>query len=311
MSPTDPTNADARPDSASDETKHLIAEAANRLAGRPAPPVSAASPERLDPDLARTWERDGYVVLRGLVDHGMVGAVNDQAIALVRQLAETGEELGGYRRGDDMFSVPEPNLVQTGSRPTRAEDHVSKLFNLHRRGVFADFARHAGVIEVLAGLLGPDVDCFNSQFIFKNPGAWGQPWHQDSLYFDLDRVPQVGVWLATSDATESNGCLFVAPGSHTEPLHHHVPDRRPDANLGYLEIVDHDFSDAVPVTMAPGDVLVFHSFLMHKSGDNRSNHRRTALVFHYASTGTSPVGEPSGTIDFVPVAADATPITRS
>lgn len=293
------------PDPTSAALKQQVADAANALAGRPAPPVEPAARERLDPALAEAWVRDGFVLLRGTVDAALVQAVNDQAVELVRALARDGEDLGGYRRGDGLISVPEPNLADRAA--TAPEDHVSKLFNLHRRGAFAEVARLPAVVEVLCGLLGPDVDCFNSQFIFKNPGAWGQPWHQDSLYFDLDRVPQVGMWLATSPATPDNGCLFVAPGSHLEPLHHHVPDRRPAANLGYLEIVDHDFSGEVPVEMEPGDVLLFHSFLMHRSGDNRSASRRTALVHHYTPTGTAPVGPPSATIDFAPVATGFTP----
>jgi phytanoyl-CoA hydroxylase len=293
------------PDPASDELRARFAQAANELAGRRPPGVAPAAPHRLDPATATRWERDGYFVLPGAVEAALVDAVNEEATGLVRHLAETGEELGGYRRGDGMISVPEPNLAGTGARP---EDQVSKLFNLHRRGAFRAVAHHPAVIEVLVGLLGPDVDCFNSQFIFKNPGAWGQPWHQDSLYFALDRSPQVGVWLATSDATADNGCLFVLPGSHVEPLHEHVPDRRPGANLGYLEIVDHDFAHAVPVEMRPGDVLVFHSFLMHRSGDNRSDGRRTALVHHHTATGTAPVGEASATIDFAPVAAGFEPL---
>lgn len=294
------------PDPASTELKQRVADIANALAGRPAPPVEPVASHRLAAAQAEAWVRDGFVVLPGVVDADVVRAVNEEAIELVRALARDGEELGGYRRGDGLVSVPEPNIVHgTAAAP---EDHVSKLFNLHRRGAFAQVARHPAIVELLCGILGPEVDCFNSQFIFKNPGAWGQPWHQDSLYFDLDRVPQVGMWLATSPARPDNGCLFVAPGSHREPLHHHIPDRRPGANLGYLEIVDHDFSGEVAVEMEPGDVLVFHSFLMHRSGDNRSASRRTALVHHYTATGTSPVGEASATIDFVPVAAGFTPI---
>ena len=284
-----------------------FAEVANQLAGRQAPSVAAAAPDRLGDHVVAAWERDGYLLLPGLVDRELAASVQDAAIDLVRRLATTGEDLGGYRVGDGMLSVPEPNL-STGAAPARPEDHASKLFNLHRRDPFRSVAAHPGITAVLGGLLGPDIDCFNSQFIFKNPGAWGQPWHQDSLYFDLDRVPQVGVWLATSPATADNGCLFVAPGSHVEPLHEHVPDRRPGANLGYLEIVDHDLSDEVAVEMQPGDVLLFHSFLMHRSGDNRTTSRRTALVLHHTATGTAPVGPPSGTIDFLPVTEGFAPL---
>jgi len=293
------TDTAAVPDPAGDEARRRFAEVANKQAGTAAPPTAPAAPERLDPALAEAWVRDGYLVLRGAVEPGLVSAVEQQAIALARELAETGEELAGYRRGGGMVSVPEPNLTGVGSAP---EDHVSKLFNLHRREPFRLVANHPAIVSVLVGLLGPDVDCFNSQFIFKNPGAWGQPWHQDSLYFALEQGPQVGAWHATSEATAENGCLFVLPGSHVEPLHEHLPDRRPGANLGYLEIVDHDTTGEVAVEMAPGDVLLFHSFLMHRSGDNRTDGRRTALVLHHTPGGTADAVPPGGTIDPVPVA---------
>ena len=63
----------------------------------------------------------------------------------------------------------------------------------------------------------------------------------------------------------------MLPGSHREPVHEHVPDRRPDANYGYVEIVDHDMAASVPVLMDPGDLLLFDSHLMHRSTDNESD----------------------------------------
>jgi hypothetical protein len=32
-------------------------------------------------------------------------------------------------------------------------------------------------VDPVAALITPDIDVFLSQFIFKTPGAWGQPWH--------------------------------------------------------------------------------------------------------------------------------------
>ena len=78
----------------------------------------------------------------------------------------------------------------------------------------------------------------------------------------------------------------MLPGSHTEPVHTHVPDRRPGANYGYFEIVDHDMSASEPVLMDPGDLLVFDSHLMHCSTDNESDGIRAAMVYHYAVAGT-------------------------
>ena len=144
------------------------------------------------------------------------------------------------------------------------------------------------VCDVVVDALGAD-DCDNflSQFIFKNPGAWGQPWHQDSYYFPFEPArPICGVWLAVTEATLENGCLHVVPGSHREAVHEHVSDARPGANYGYVEIVDHDMTAAQPVLMQPGDLLVFDSHLMHRSTDNGSDGIRAAMVFHFARAGT-------------------------
>jgi ectoine hydroxylase-related dioxygenase (phytanoyl-CoA dioxygenase family) len=181
--------------------------------------------------------------------------------------------------------APENN--KAGMEVANPEDGVSKIFKLHRDAVFADFAHSPAVVDPVSELIAPDIDVFLSQFIFKTAGAWGQPWHQDSLYFPFDPArPVVGVWLAVTEATLVNGCLHVLPGSQTEPVHTHVPDRRTGANHGYFEIVDHDMTKSEPVLMDPGDLLIFDSHLMHCSTDNDSDGIRAAMVYHYAAAGT-------------------------
>jgi ectoine hydroxylase-related dioxygenase (phytanoyl-CoA dioxygenase family) len=56
--------------------------------------------------------------------------------------------------------------------------------------------------------------------------------------------------------------------------------------MGYVEITDHDMTGAVPQLLEPGDVLIFHSHLMHKSTDNLSEGMRAAMVYHYGQAGT-------------------------
>jgi ectoine hydroxylase-related dioxygenase (phytanoyl-CoA dioxygenase family) len=228
-------------------------------------------PERDD------FERNGFVVLPAFAPE-VCDAMLARVIALARRAAA----------GDDIapaFVMPESNLRGADGAP---EDLVSKIFRLHRDRVFRDFATRADLLDHVRALLGTDdADCFLSQFIFKNPGAWGQPCHQDSWYFPFDPPqPVVGAWLAVTEATLENGCLHVVPGSHHEPVHHHVDDRRPNANYGYVEIVDHDLSTALPVLLQPGDLLLFDSHLMHYSTDNVSNGVRAAMVYHYARHGT-------------------------
>ena len=223
------------------------------------------------------FDQNGYVRLAGFADAATCDAMLADVVAVTRAQADGRPE-------PHALVLPEANLVGRDGAP---EELASKVFKLHRRGVFEAFSRRDDVLDRLTDLIGPELDCFLSQFIFKNPGAWGQPWHQDSWYFPFDPArPITGVWLAVTQATLENGCLQVLPGSHREPVHDHVPDRRPDANYGYVEIVDHDMAAAVPVLMDPGDLLLFDSHLMHRSTDNESDGVRAAMVYHYCATGT-------------------------
>lgn len=232
----------------------------------------------LTDDQRRQWDEDGFVVLRRLLAPPLVQAQLDRAVELCRL------EAAGDRLPKGSFVAPEKNSWPGATHP---EDFVSKVFLLHHWDpVFGPVSRDPGVLAAVADLLGPDLDCFLSQFIFKNPGAIGQPWHQDSFYFPFEPDHQVGVWIAVTAATGDNGPLWVLPGSQREGVHEHVPDTREGANFGYVEIVDHDMADAVCVLMDPGDVLLFDSHLMHCSKDNTSDGLRAAMVYHYGVAGT-------------------------
>jgi ectoine hydroxylase-related dioxygenase (phytanoyl-CoA dioxygenase family) len=229
----------------------------------------------------RDYERQGFVVLEAFAD----ATVCDAMLARVRAIAAAhaaGEDTG------DVLVLPEqqPDFarIEDGAR----RPVISKIFRVARDPVFHDFAVNERVTALVEQLLATDdCDTFLSQFIFKNPGAWGQPWHQDSYYFPFDPPrPIVGFWLAVTAATLENGCLHVMPGSQAEPVLEHRPDSRAGANYGYTEIVGHDTTTSVPVLMQPSDLLVFDSHLMHRSTDNVSADIRAAMVFHLARAGT-------------------------
>ena len=241
-------------------------------AASPRGPLAALSAEQRE-----SWERDGFFFARGFAQPALVEAMETRIVEMARTQAEGGSIGAAY-------VVPEQEIADRARHP---EEALSKIFRVHRcEPVFERFARSPGLLGLIQELLGPDFDCFLSQFIFKLPGALGQPWHQDAFYFPFDRGPQVGVWLAVTEAELSNGPLWVLPGSHRESVHDVVRDRRENANFAYVEIVDHDMSDAVPVLMQPGDALFFHSHLMHMSTDNGSLQRRAAMVYHYGEAGT-------------------------
>jgi phytanoyl-CoA hydroxylase len=224
------------------------------------------------------FSEQGFVRIDGFADAATCAAMLDRVVDLVQQ----------FDRGVDVSPALVLMETQADFSGRSIEDRIAKVFRLARDPVFHEFATRPEVLALVQSALGVErTSSFLSQFIFKNAGAWGQPWHQDSFYFPFEPArPVVGAWLAVTEATLDNGCLHVLPGSHTESVHEHVPDARPDAQFGYVEIIDHDMAGSMPVLMQAGDLLLFDSHLMHRSTDNDSNGLRAAMVYHYATTGT-------------------------
>ena len=249
----------------------------------------------------REPDEPGFVLYESFAEPRVAERMLEEVVAIARDQAA----------GRDVRPALVTLETQEGFSGANPEDRVSKVFTLHRRGAFRSFLRDPRVLSILVAAIGPDVDCFLSQFIFKNPAAWGQPWHQDSFYFGFEPArPIVALWLAITEATRENGCLHVLPGSQAEPVHTHVPDARPGSQYGYVEIVDHDMSAAEPCLLSAGDLLVFDSHLMHRSTDNQSSGIRAAMVGHFALPETRDLGIDLGNgrrlksalHDFLPVA---------
>lgn len=254
-------------------------------------PASSGDDRRPGPvDVAAEYAANGYTVIRGFADAATCREQLDAAVQLSRA------------DDDTKYVIAEGNPAADASNP---EDFVAKLFKLHRRAPFDRFAHDERLLDILRAIIGPDVDVFLSQFIFKAPEAYGQPWHQDSFYFPFGENHQVGVWLAVTRATLENGCLWVVPGSHEEPIHAHVPDDRPHATQAYTKIVDHDMSAAVPMLMDPGDLLLFDSHVIHSSTDNESTELRAAFVCHFGKAGVADHSPDGITVfDWAPVVRD-------
>ena len=237
----------------------------------------------LNEDQVNSWNNSGYILLKNFYSSKECTEMNAEVENIINSMVGSDDPFSHAYANDGYIGIRE---MKPNPEAKTIHDEMSKVFRVHGKGTFNNFINNEDLLDVLEDILGKNIDCFLSQYIFKNPGAWGQPWHQDSSYFPFDRSPQVGAWLATSPATLENGCLVILPGSHKEHLHEHLPDDREGSNYGYTEIKDQDFSKEIPVILETGDLLLFHSFLMHKSYDNKSKLKRTTVVFHFAETGT-------------------------
>ncbi|KAL3797411.1 hypothetical protein HJC23_010537 [Cyclotella cryptica] len=87
-------------------------------------------------------------------------------------------------------------------------------------GPFRTYTQSSKVVSLLKELGWRDPVVPQSMYIFKQAGIGGEVTsHQDSSFlFTTPRQTCIGLWLALDDATLENGCLWVRPGSHREPV---------------------------------------------------------------------------------------------
>jgi phytanoyl-CoA hydroxylase len=131
---------------------------------------------------------------------------------------------------------------------------------------------------IVLPLLGTgDARLYWEQAVAKPPQARTElPWHQDNGYTPLIPEEYVTCWLALDDADLENGCIWVIPGSH------HYGTQQHHAGAGPFRVGrDGDSGDGVPVPVHRGDVLVFSSLIMHRSGPNVTDRHRRAWIIQF------------------------------
>ena len=208
------------------------------------------------------YERDGYVVIRGVVDAGLVREAREHVDWLREKNPRLrAEQLGHTLMTDDPFWV--------------------RLVGDER------------LLDVAQQFIGPDIGLFASHYIAKPPFD-GQAvlWHQDGSFWPLDPMEVTTLWLAVDDSTPENGCMRVIPGSHRAPLQAMVA-RTDVANVlsAALDPALVDDSQAVDVVLKAGDVSIHHPNLIHGSNPNHSSGWRRGLTIRYIPTSTRIITE--------------------
>jgi phytanoyl-CoA hydroxylase len=223
-------------------------------------------------DLADRYAREGYVVLPGAFTAAEVAELRAEALRICRGAA-------GPVAGLEPGPPDEPDDVVI--RRYACIHFPHKLSPLMRRTL-----AHPIVVAALTQVIGPDVKAMQSMLFTKGEGKPGQAWHQDEFFIPTRDRSLTAAWIALDDATTGNGCLWVLPGSHRPGVIY--PDRDQDDPRFDCSVEAYDFpyqdSDAVPVEIAAGSVLLFNGYLLHRSLPNAArNGLRRALINHYMS----------------------------
>lgn len=220
------------------------------------------------------FDREGYVVARGLFDPAEVDTLREHYTTL--------RESGSYE--NDWVGVE-----ATSQDPLR---RYPRLMQMHRWDeVTLRWLLDPRIRHVLVRLLGTDPYAAQTMVYFKPPGSRGQALHQDNFFLRVEPGTCVAAWMALDRAEEENGCMLVAPGSHRWPI---LCTEKADTKVSFSDVTVPvpAGQTIVPVPMEAGDVLFFNGSLVHGSAPNiTTDHFRRALIGHYIEGEAEKVAE--------------------
>ncbi|MSU65938.1 MAG: phytanoyl-CoA dioxygenase family protein [Opitutus sp.] len=222
-----------------------------------------------DDQLKQTFDRDGYVVLRGFLAPA--------------EVAELWRELDRYKR-EILPGLPATeHFYEIKGKP----ETLKYLKSLSKHDpYFKHLAQDERFARLARLFLNDEVTCKDIS-LFNKPPRVGEitPPHQDGFYFMLEPMEALTFWLALDVVDEGNGCVRYLTGSHRQEMRPH----RRTKTLGFSQgISDYgtpeDRKNEVPITALPGDLLVHHALTTHRADANTSDRHRHALgLVYYAA----------------------------
>jgi phytanoyl-CoA hydroxylase len=217
---------------------------------------------------------EGYVVARGILDRTALESINEEIAELFAiQLGrlDLPVEPGSSR---EAFKINAVRLLRTDV-PTyistaRLAQNLPSVHRLLICDTILDFSRHLGIALPVISTRA-SVHFMTGDLKIPN-GYHKSPPHQDwrSMQGSLDSIVY---WIPTTPVSAKSNPLEVVPKSHL---------------LGLLDTVEHIMTPTVsdpritdesyvPVTVDPGDVIFFSSFLVHRTSEHDDGLVRIAL----------------------------------
>ena len=219
-------------------------------------------------DIALEYDRNGFVHIPGFLSREDVGRIR--------------QALDDYIR-DVLPHVPEADRVLEADGTS-----VRNLWRMDQHDrFFKALAERAEITELVTRLVKGDPVLIAVE-TFNKPHKVGSavPYHQDNAYFCQSPPDVLTVWVALDAANSTNGAIYYAPESHKGGLLPHKPSGVQGNSVGLAHPPDPVSTQERCVALAPGDALIHHCEVIHRSEPNRSDRPRCGLLMVYRGAHT-------------------------
>jgi phytanoyl-CoA hydroxylase len=221
--------------------------------------------------------KDGYIVVRKFFSKDEIKAIYDEARGVFAYQIEraTGNKVDIHNQEEfekgmyDFFQKDFDAFVNTGKQ-------VQHLVSLHRLGTderITNFLKELGlaypIIAVRPAMM------FNSRHLAKKQDYWKLGAHQD-WRGGQGSLDSIVMWFPLVDCDTALGGLQVLPGSHKRGLF-------AGTDVDYISSIEEELpeDEFVGLELEAGDILIFSTFTVHRSGNNVTPHIRWTSQFRF------------------------------
>ena len=211
------------------------------------------------------WKRDGFLVIKA--SEFWAAPVVD---ALERIRAAT-DEMDAWPETPGKWMKYFETSKKDGSRILQRIEY----FMEHQADMGALFNNDSRLCDVAAQLFGEPAVLYKEKVNFKHPGGSGFSPHQDHAagWWMHGHTLHISALVGVDTHTDENGRLEVVAGKHTQGL---LGDEFKEVPQTLVD----EFA-WIPLDIALGDVVLFDSYVPHRSGPNKTDKPRAALYLTY------------------------------
>ncbi|GMI32468.1 hypothetical protein TeGR_g15158 [Tetraparma gracilis] len=231
-----------------------------------------ASSYVLSPEQLEAWDRDGYLIVSNALPAEYVAKLDGMA-----------EEIAALPKSDANNGVPHPWLVHHERSKLPGDDSVNicRVENYCYNNEAWGELCFGLVQDLVSQAYREEAVLFKDKMNFKGPGGGNFLCHQDATAYATEDLASrhISVMVAIDASTNDNGPLQVTAGRHNEGFFKHeagVVDPEVEASMEFHNVLT-----------KPGDIVLFDSFLPHRSDINMSKtwRRLAYLTFNKRSEG--------------------------
>ena len=238
------------------------------------------------------WDRDGFLVLPGLISANRCDALSTRMDALWSNRHMAPPVTIDVSLHDERST--RIRFKDVGEESRRTPYKLNDLFLFDK--YVQDLALDETLCSVLRWILDADPAC-SSSLNFERGST--QTFHQDTLYMP-GKTPggMTAVWFALEDVQLSAGPLSYYPGSHKIPIFHFSNGKVNQIDNEFESYHHYMFSQvekrdlrAEHFLPRKGDVLIWHERLFHSGSQiTDMSATRRSLVTHYWRADELPYG---------------------